>query len=159
MKIVLANARARGWIVIPEGAEVEVINLATSAPDQFSSTIKDLREEIVMAIQGAYLQLLEGGISNGRGNTEVHKGIAELFQWWLAEGIANRINHSIIPDLVRPNYGRRVGLPRLQLGGIDPAAVTAALARFKTLQELGLDLSREQLYSEGNAEPPKDLKD
>lgn len=159
MKVVLANARSRGWIVIPDGATVEVINLATSAPDQFQASIKDLREEIVTAIQGAYLQLLEGGIANGRGNTEVHKGIAELFQWWLAAEVCNRLNKDLIPDLVRPNFGRRVGLPTLQLGGIDPAAVTAALQRFVLLQQMGLPLSRDQVYEEGNAEPPRDQKD
>lgn len=159
LKVILANARARGWIVIPEGATVQVINLATSAPDQFQGSIRDLREEIVMAIQGAYLQLLEGGVSNGRGNTEVHKGIAELFQFWLAGEVCNRLNKSLVPDLVRPNYGRRVGLPTLQLGGIDPAAIVAALNRFLLLQQMGLPLSRDQIYEEGNAEPPRDARD
>lgn len=159
LKAILGQARARGYIVVPDNADIEVINLATSAPDQFQSTIRDLREEIVMAIQGAYLQLLEGGVSDGRGNTQVHKGVAELFQWWLAAQVANRLNKSLVPDLVRPNYGRKVGLPTITLGGIDPAAVAAAIARFVTLQQLGLPLSREQLYSEGNAEPPHDAAD
>lgn len=159
LKLILGNARARGYVVVPDDTEIEVINLATSAPDQFQSTISDLREEIVMAIQGAYLQLLEGGVSNGRGNTEVHKGVSELFQWWLAAQICNRLNKSLVPDLVRPNFGRRVGLPTIQLGGIDPAAVNTALQRFVTLQGMGLPLSRDQVYEEGNAEPPRDVSD
>lgn len=159
LKGILAAARARGYVVIPSDAEVEVINLATSSPDQFQATIKDLREEIVTAIQGAYLQLLEGGVSNGRGNTEVHKSVAQLFQWWLAAQVCNRLNRSLVPLLVRPNYGRRVGLPTLQLGGIDPGAVQQAIARFVTLQQMGLPLSLDQVYEEGYAEPPRDAAD
>lgn len=159
MKTILANARARGYIVIPDGAEVQVINLATSSPDQFQQTIRDLREEIVMAVQGSYLQLLEGGVSNGRGNTQTHASIAELFQWWLAADIANTINHRLAPLIIRPNFGRGVGLPRVKLGGIDPQAITQSLARFLSLQQLGLPLSRDQVYEEGYAEPPRDSSD
>jgi hypothetical protein len=155
----LGKARARGWIVVPEGATVELENLATSAPDQFQQTIRDYREEIVTAIQGAYLQLLEGGVTNSRGNTQVHQSISQLFQWWLACQVCELINHRLIPDLVHPNYGRAVGMPTVSLGGIDPAQVNAALARFKMLQDLGLDLSKEQIYDEGYAEEPRDEAD
>jgi hypothetical protein len=159
MMALLSQARARGWIVVPDGADIQLFNLATSAPDQFQATIRDLREEIVTAIQGAYLQLLEGGISNTRGNTQVHESVAQLFQWWLASEICEVINHRLVPDLVWPNFGKRVGLPRVTLGGIDPQAVMASLNRFKLLQEMGLDLSKEQIYEEGNAEPPHDASD
>lgn len=159
LKAILGNARARGYIVVPDNSEVSVINLATSAPDQFQQTISDLREEIVMAIQGAYLQLLVGGGNDQRGSSNVHKGVAELFQWWLAAQLANRLNKALVPRLVRPNFGRRVGLPTIQLGGIDPAQVLAALQRFPILQQLGLPLSRDQIYEEGNAEPPRDAAD
>ena len=155
----LSKARARGWIVLPEDCDVEVLNLATSNADQFQQTIKDLREEIVTAVQGAYLQLLEGGVANGRGNTQVHQTVAQLFQWWLASSVANLINHNLIPDLVYSNYPRTVGKPLVSFGGIDPAAVTAALQRFATLQQLGLDLSKGQVYDEGYAEEPENEQD
>lgn len=150
----LAKARSRGWIVVPEGTEIELLNLATSAPDQFQATIKDYREEIVSAIQGAYLQLLEGGTTNGRGNTVVHATVAQLFQWWLAAQVCELYNHDLIPDIVRPKFGRRVGIPRLSLGGIDPAQVQANIAKFVALRGLGLPLSREQIYDESYAEEP-----
>lgn len=158
-RTILGQARARGWIVIPDTSELEVINLATSAPDQFQQTIKDLREEIVMAIQGAYLQLLEGGISDGRGNTEVHKGIAQLFQTWLAACVCQVIRHQLFGDLVRHNYGETVGLPLLQLGGVDSDTVSKALDKFKKGQELGLNLSKEQVYDESQLEIPETPED
>lgn len=155
----LKTARARGWIVVPEGAELEVLNLATSAPDQFQNTIEDLRREVVTAIQGAYLQLLEGGISDGRGNTQVHKGIAELFQWWLATQVAAVFNDSLVPDLIHPNYGDSVGMPVITLGGVNDAVVLQALQRFKAGQDLGLTLSKSQAMEVGGFESPEDADD
>lgn len=155
----LRDARARGWIVVPESASVEVINLATSAPDQFQATIEDLRQEIVTAIQGAYLQLLEGGVSDGRGNTQVHKSVAELFQWWLSVTICSAIYNSLVPDLVYPNFGYSVGLPTVQLGGVNVAAILQELDRFKKGQELGVKLSNKQVCEVGGFETPEDDDD
>lgn len=155
----LSKARARGYIIVGRDDEVEVMNLATSAPDQFQSAIEDLRREIVTAIQGAYLQLLEGGVSDGRGNTNVHKGVAELFQWWLATCVSNVLNKSLVPDLVRPNYGYGVGLPTIQLGGVDTATVVAELDRFAKGQSLGVKLSAKQVSEVGGFETPEDEAD
>jgi hypothetical protein len=159
MMVALQAARARGWIVVPEGADVQVLNLATSAPDQFQNSIEDLRREVVTAIQGAYLQLLEGGIADGRGNTQVHKGIAELFQWWLAACVASVINDSLVPDLILPNYGESVGMPVVSLGGVNSAVVLQDLERFKSGQQLGITLSKTQVCEVGGFESPEDDDD
>lgn len=159
IKQVLKDARARGWIVVPDNASVEVINLATSAPDQFQNTIEDLRQEIVTAIQGAYLQLLEGGVADGRGNTEVHKGVSQLYQWWLASCIGTVLNESLVPDLVYPNYGYGVGLPTVSLGGIDAKSIVEELNRFTKGHELNLALSKRQVREVGDFETPDDEDD
>lgn len=156
---VLGRAREQGFIVVPEGTELQVINLATSNPQVFDSVIQSYRESIVSAIQGGYLQLLEGGVSDARGSTNVHRGISELFQWWLALWVCEVINAQLIPRIVRPNYGNSVGLPRLQLGGVDENTINTALDRFKRGQELGLDLSKKQVRKTGYFEVPRDQMD
>jgi hypothetical protein len=156
---IIATARGAGYIVVPNGTEIDVLNLATATPDIFERTISSLRESIVSAIDGGYLQLLEGGTSDGRGNTMVHKSVAELYVWWLAMWVCEVVNRQIIPDLVIPNYGNSVGLPRLQLGGIDENAISAALGRFKAGQELGVTLSMEQVRSVGGFEVPRNPTD
>jgi hypothetical protein len=156
----LADARANGYIVVPEGATLQVLNLATSAPDQFRQSIEDYRQEIVTAIQGAYLQLLEGDTTGGVGNTSVHAGIAEIFVWWLATWAAAVINKQLIPRLVIPQFGNSVGFPKLTLGGIDEAAVKAALDRFKSGLEIGLDnISKRQAMEVGGFEEAADKND
>jgi hypothetical protein len=154
------KARANGWIVVPEGSELDVINLATSAVDQFQRACDDYRADIVRAIQGAYLQLLEGGDGNQIGRTETHRGIAELFVWWLAVWASQVISHQLIPQLVEPQFGRSVGYPRLSLGGIDEAAVSKALDRFAKGLSIGLDnISKTQAMVIGGFESAADDAD
>lgn len=157
LKGYIQNARAGGFIILPQGMEVEIINLATSASSVFDAAIAWHREQIVSAIQGSYLQLLA---SDGeRGNSIVAKNVSELFTWWLAMWVAEVINFQLIPNLVRPNFGNSVGLPRLSLGGINEAMVAAALDRFKKMQDMGVPLSIEQVTSVGGAEMPSDESD
>jgi hypothetical protein len=98
-------------------------------------------------------------VSDARGSTNVHRGIAELFQWWLALWVCEVINAQLIPSIVRPNFGNSVGLPRLQLGGVDENTLNSALDRFKRGQELGLDLSKKQVRKTGYFEVPRDQLD
>jgi hypothetical protein len=154
------KARANGWIVIPEGSEVKVMDLATSAPERFQAAIDDCRKDIIRAITGSYLQLMEGSTSDATGNTQVHKGIAELYVWWLATWVSQVINHQLIPLLVEPQFGRSVGMPRLSLGGIDEATVSAALDRFRKGLEIGLDnISKHQAMTVGGFESAEDESD
>lgn len=155
----LANARARGWIVIPQSAEVELVNLATSAPDQFQNSIRDYREEICTGIQGAYLHLMEGAIPNARGKTDAHESIAEIFLYWLAAELGSVFTHQLSPDLTIANFGRAITPPIVSIGGIDYDQVLKKLERFKALQDLGYSLSKEQVGEEGEAEVPKDEND
>lgn len=156
---VLSEARANGWIVVPTGSEVEVLSLSVANLESFRSAVEDYRQEIVQSIQGAYLQLLEGGITDARGNTQVHKSISELFQWWLAAWVCQVINKQLIPDLVTPNYGNRAGFPRVSLGGIDEDTTVKTLGRFKLGHELGAVLSYEQVRDAGGLEVPRDKSD
>lgn len=156
---IMNDVRASGWVVVPEGTEIEVIDLATANLETFRAAVEDYRQEIVQAIQGAYLQLLEGGQNAERGNTQVHAGIAELFVWWLAVTVCEVINDQLTPDLIRPNFGNRVGFPRVTLGGIDESMVTAAMQRFQAGQQLGLALSKRQVRKVGGFEVPADEAD
>lgn len=151
------KARANGWIVVPDGSEVEVLDLATSAPERFQAAMDDYREDIVRAVNGAYLQLLGG--DRERGDTETHRGISELFVWWLAVWASQVISKQLIPLLVEPQFGNSVGYPKLSLGGIDEGAVTKALERFKRGQDLGLELSKKQVREVGGFETPGDKED
>lgn len=147
----LANARSRGFIVIDESDELQVVNLATSAPDQFQSTIEDLRKEAATAIAGAYLQMLES--STPQGNSETHKGVSELFEWWLAASVGSALTEQLVPDLHDPHYPVYVGRPRILLGGVDPTKAEKGANRLRTAKELNLPVKKSQAYEIIELEP------
>lgn len=153
----LSNARSRGYIVIDAQDELAVVNLATSGPDQFQTTIDDLRKEAATAIAGAYLQMLESG--SPQGNSETHKGVSELFEWWLASTVAAALTEQLVPDLHDPHYADDVGRPRILLGGVDPNEATKQAEKLKTAKGLGLPLSKGQAYEILELEPPRDAGD
>lgn len=154
---VLATARARGYIVLPDGADLQVMNLATSSPDQFQDTIEDLRKEIALSLQGAYLDQVES--KTPQGNSETHKTVAELFQWYLSVVVSSTVTEQLGPDLVRPNYGAAGGRPTAVLGGIDPEDVIANGRRIEQAQKIGLPVSQEYAYEIMQVEPPRDAAD
>lgn len=153
----LAAARSRGYIVIDGADELQVVNLATSAPDQFQSTIEDLRKEAATAIAGAYLQMLES--KTPQGDSETHKGVSELFEWWLAASIGSALTEQLVPDLHDPHYPVHVGRPRVMLGGVDPREAEKAAGRLKTAKEIKLPVGKGQAYEILELEPPKDAAD
>lgn len=153
LRAVLQNARARGWITVPDGANVEVMNLATSAPDQFQGAIEDMRKEIALGIRGATLQSLES--SSPQGDTSEHVGQTELFDWHLSVTLATTIREQLVPDLVGPNYGARGGRPDIMLGGTNTAAIVARAEKFQAAKALGLPFSKRQAYESLEVEPPE----
>jgi hypothetical protein len=157
MAAVLRDARAQGWITYPDGAEVEVLNLATSAPDQFQQTIEDLRKELFLCVRGAYLQALES--SSPQGSGETHRSQTELFEWYLATAVCSVLDDQLVPDLVGPNFGAAGGRPKVTLGGIDPAAQMRQLELIEKAQQMGYPVSGQQVGELSGAEPARDAGD
>lgn len=153
---VLNNARANGWISLEPGDDLQVLNLATSAPDQFQQAIEDLRKELFLTIRGAYLQALESKSSQGDSST--HADETNRFDWYLAELAGQTLTEQLAPDLVVPNFGSRGGKPRITLGGVD-------LNRAKAWAELAaqvkvlVPVSAAQIYERTGMEPPRDPSD
>lgn len=154
---VLRTARAQGWITLPADAELQVLNLATSAPDQFQQSIDDLRKELHLCIRGAYLQALES--STPQGNSETHRSETFLFEWYLMTTVCAVLNDQLVPDLVGDNFGPAGGRPTITLGGIDPDAQLKQLELLEKAQQMGYEVSAEQVGDLAGAEPAKNPQD
>lgn len=152
---VMADARARGWIVVPKDCEFDVINLATSSVEQFQSAIDDYRKEIAISLQGASLQMYESNSPTGQGSSDVARKMSDLPTWWAATSVAACLTHQLIPDLADPHFDDSVERPKIILGGIDPQAALQNAQRFKFWQDLGGKLSTEQVAEELNVETPR----
>jgi hypothetical protein len=157
----LSQVRAQSWFSVPEGARIEALNIAGQADSIFKATIDDLREEIFLGIQGATLQALTGGAGEQRGDSNVHKGTKQLFEWYLAECIKSLLNdeeNGLIKDMVDLNF-LVSEYPTVTFEAVDPQELAAEMQIDQALWSMGVDLSREELYERYGRQPPKDDAD
>jgi hypothetical protein len=154
------NARAMGYILLPEGATVEAMELATKSQSDFKAAIEDLDKECYTAIAGAYLQAMQGNVPDGRGNSKVHQTTAELRTWYLRTCLADCINQSLIPRGIDLNYQDDFeDYPKCTLEGINEADYKPALEIDDGLSKLGLELSKKELYKKYGRQAPIDGSD
>jgi hypothetical protein len=155
----METARNGGFIVIPPEDDMEVVNLASASSfDAFETKVNKCREEIFLAIRGAYLPFTEGSGSgsDAHGDTAVNKVASDAIEYLVAESIADTLNRQLVPDLIRPNFGDRCGLPKIGFGGTDWQETKTQLDVAKQVQDLGGDVSKAWIYEVSHVEPPRD---
>ena len=156
----LQQARAGGYAIIGAKDELEVINLATATSySAFEAKARYQREQIYLAVRGAYLPFMQGAGSKGdpTGNTETSKGTGSDPREYLdAKAVARTLNRQLAPVLLTP-FGR--GEATIEFGGVNWKETGEQLDAGKKLQDLGLPLSKRQLYKVGQFKPPDDPGD
>lgn len=148
LEAALENVKSSNWLSAPETSRIEAINIAGSGDSYFRDLTKDLREEIVLAIAGALLQMLQGGEGVQRGASKVHKDTADLFKWWLQQSITTVFNDhetGLIRCVIDPNFAGVRRYPRASFGGVDEAELAESLGIDEGLQRLGWKHSRKAL--------------
>ena len=158
----MALVRSENFITIPDQAAVEAVALSQRGTADFESAIRDLREEILLSIVGAYLQaIVSSGGSDQRGNASIHKGTTEVVKWHLSQCIADSLNRRItglIPALVDRNF-LDADYPFAKLGGMNDADLTASLAIDQGLYAMNVPLSRKDIYRRYGRQKPVDEAD
>lgn len=155
----LEQARANTWLSIPEGAAVEALDLAMRGTADFKSCIDDLKHEVFLGISGAILQALEGSTTEGRGSSAVHKSTADVRKWHIKANVESVLNSQVLPDATDLNFAG-VDCPRASLGGVDDTELAASLTVDKgLLNDLKLELSREEMYERYGRSQPLDEAD
>jgi hypothetical protein len=154
----LKKARAAGYIVLPPGSTLNVLNLATASDAAFKSAMDDYDRAILIGILGSYLHVLEGQTQDGRGDTKVHRGVAELFQWFLAETLANAISRQVVPKIVHENFWLPC-YPRAVLEAVDPNQIKSELAVGTLMRNAGVATSLSEWYKKSRWARPTSKED
>ena len=159
LEAALEEAKSQTWVSVPVGCLVEVIDLSGKGTSDFKSAMDDCDKEMLIAIVGAYLQILEGTVSDGRGDTRVAKDTSELFQWMLSALLAQVLNEQLIPEWIETNY---MGLtpPVATLGSVNDAALASSLVIDEGLQRMGWKHGRKKIgnfYAREWSDDPKDV--
>ena len=152
----LALAKSQFWIALPKDCKVEAVSVAGQAESDFKSAIADLKHDIFLGIEGAILQSLEGTVTDGAGNSQVHKSKADLLRWHLSEVVCSLLNDhdtGLIRDVIDLNYVAD-DYPYATMDAVDVNELAQEITVDQGLHELGLGLSKEELYERyGRTEP------
>ncbi len=161
LETALASLKSASYVNLPEGAEIELLNLAGEADAIFKSFCDDLREEIFLGIQFATLQALTGGAGEQRGSSKVQQSTSQLGIWRLATAIADLLNDEetgLIKDMVDLNYVVSE-YPRATLSAVDPEELASEMQIDTGLVSIGCPPSKEEAYERYGRTPPKDDED
>src|SRR5262245_32676747 len=154
----LTQARSNTWVTVPVGQMVDVIDLAVTGTTDFAEAIKDCDKEILIAIVGAHLQILEGQTPGGRGNTKVHKETSELIQWYLAATLTDIYRHDLVTPLSEENF-HDLPPPLVSVGAVTEEAMLEQLRVDEGLQKIGLQLSKAERYRAYGRQEPTEADD
>lgn len=154
--------RSSSFLSVPDSVLVDAISIAGRGDADYSAALKDLDQEIMVGITGAFLQSMEGAKTGSLAMGRVHKSTSELFVWYLAENLAGDLNGQVAPDIISMNYAGVPDLPpavTVSFGGVNDADMAASIAVDKGLSELGWKHSKEALGRKYKCEWAKDPAD
>jgi hypothetical protein len=142
----LRSLRAGGWAVTGPKDEIAVLDLAGAASfDAFEKKVRLLREDIFLAVRGAYTPFMQsntgGGEATGSAAVSQNTG-SDPVEELLARAVGRVLTAQLVPDLVRPNFGPGVGLPRVVLGGVNWGEMKQRLDVVTAAVKAGLRPSR-----------------
>jgi hypothetical protein len=159
----LSRVRYQNWITAPEEAKIEALNIAGQADQIFKDTIRDLKEDIVTGLKGAILTQMTS--SDQRGDSQVHEGTSNAFEWYLSAAVLNVLNgheSGLIRHIVDVNYQGVGDYPRASFGGIDDAELKESLNIDRTLWDMGWPLDQDEMETrygrKWQADPQKAIK-
>lgn len=143
----LSNLTKNAFLTAPEGVKAQMLDLAGSSIEAFNEALRDYKHDIYQGITGQTLSSLEGQIEDGRGNTTVHKNVADLRVWRRAkamDAVVNDRKSGLGKSLLDLNFILS-DYPKISLAGVDPAEIEQDLKIVQQLKELGYDVDEEEL--------------
>lgn len=153
---ILAKIKFQNWLSVPEQIKLTVLDMAGKGDEVFATLTKDLKHDIYIGISYAVLQSLEGAVSDAHGNSQVHKEVTELAQWYLSECILSSVFNDretgLVKDLIDLNY-LATEYPKAKLSAIDPGEL-ATEAQIDQILHSIVPLSATEIYERYNRTPP-----
>lgn len=156
----LEGARSRIWISLPDGCQIEPMEILGGNHAHYSQALEACDKAIFQSIAGAFLQNIMGSQTgtDPRGNSQVQKSTSELFIWHLAACMADVANDQLLPLATEENF-RGAAPPRAMLGGVNDGELTASAQLDEILTRVGLPLSKRDAYERYGRSPPADDAD
>jgi hypothetical protein len=140
-------------MAIPSDLQVEIVEMAVAPDAAFQNALEGYDKEIVIGLEGAVLQMLEGSNTGAFRATETHRATSEPWTEVVAVFLKAAIQRDLVADLVRANFAG-VEPPKLYFrwAGEDQDAHSQVLDR---LQKMGLKIPAWYLYEQFDVPRPE----
>ncbi|MCH9780976.1 MAG: DUF935 domain-containing protein [Alphaproteobacteria bacterium] len=158
LRNVVARMASDASAVIPMGMQVEFPQVKTGGGSQnpFQDMAEYLDKQISKLVLGQTMTTDDGASLS---QAKVHGDVQSLVVKSDANAIGNAITHQLITPFVQLNWGKNAPVPVLTLSPQEEEDITERLAHAKTLHELGVPLSIEQLRAMTGLTAPSDPED
>ncbi len=144
----LRAAKTSTWMAVPEGTRIEALALSTASEPDYKSFDESLRDEIVIGIAFATLQILMGSAAGAggqvRGSSEVQKMISDLGPWFLMSIVMDTVNTRLAPDFIDFNYPYAAGggYPKLTFGAVSNSEIIEQIDMVTKAMQAGIKPSK-----------------
>jgi hypothetical protein len=155
----LAAVKSQTWLAVPESVKLQCLEIAGAANDYFASFCSDLREEIVLSIEGATMQAMPAAPGVERGNSNTAKDTADLRKWFLSACIIQLLNdyeNGLIRELCDLNFADVEEYPYATMAGVDDAELGETLKLDQGLQQMGFKHKIEDIAERYGRQPATD---
>jgi hypothetical protein len=156
----LAKARAAGYIVMPDGCEVNVVDLTLKSTQEFRAAIEDFDREIAIATNFASLHIFTSqGPSDPRGDSQVQQKQSQIGDWYIAALMAETLQEQVVPEAVEDNFGAEYDHPIVSIGGVESGDILNELNVGSRVQSLGGGLEAREVYRRAGWTMPEGTPD
>lgn len=147
-------------ITIPEGGVITFLENAVGNNSKvFEDAINALDRQILLAIEGVSIHVIEGNLTGARAAGLVAADQANLFVWFLSRSVEEIINGQLIPKIIAANFTKDDGVTRPIFSFVDPGDEDLVVdSQIDTaLTAMGVPLPLSYFYEHyGRPEPQKD---
>lgn len=155
----LRKAKALSFLTAPKDCMVQALEIAGQSTDLFRNTIQDICEQIVMAVNGAFLTQMAAGENVRRGDPSKHQSVTDLFKWFLSECICGYVlndeESGLIKEIVDMNHIASE-YPYASLDAVSWEEMKQLADIVDKAREWGLPVSEEWAYEKFAIEAPHD---
>lgn len=138
LEAALRQLSASDFAVVPEGVKIEAIAMTTANETDYKSFEQDKQTEIVTGIALASLQILQGNVTDARGDTGVQQETSQLGTWYLQRLVEEAVKQ-LVKLYIDLNFPSPAGYPKVTLGQVKQSEAKAFLDTIEQAQRLGFD--------------------
>lgn len=155
LEVWLRDLGAAGYAMIPEGAQVQLVEASKNGTDNPQNHLIDLADRVCDILILGQTLTTDVADSGSRALGDVHAGVRQDLLKGACDWAAQNINDQIIRKVIAFNYGNTDELPYLQPRFESAEDPVQMATRDQILVSMGMELPKDQTYERHKVRIPE----